>query len=150
MLETESRGERAAPYLRIAAGYSLALSVLSKQSAGVVLAPVLLAIVVLTGAPDWRRMLVTLSRVLAGILVVFTLFTAWLLLASSIEGFWLSVIVMSRSLGTQRLGLIHSTGDLLLLRKTWPLSAWQSRHLLYVRSRHAIYFDVTTLSSSHC
>ena len=140
VLETEFRGERAAPYLRIAAGCSLALSVLSKQSAGVVLAPVPLAIVVLTGAPDWRRMLVTLSQVLAGILVVFMLFTAWLLLASSIKGFWQSVIVMSRSLGTQRLGLIHSTGDLLLLRKTWPfirvavatlaLCAIAPRHLL--------------------
>jgi hypothetical protein len=120
VLETEFRGERAALYLRIAGGCSLALSVLSKQSAGVVLAPVPLAIVVLTGAPDWRRMLVTLSQVLAGILAVFTLFTAWLLLASSVKGFWLSVIVMTRSLGAQRLGLIHSTGDLLLLRKTWP------------------------------
>ncbi len=87
VLETEFRGERAAPYLRIAAGCSLALSVLSKQSAGVVLAPVPLAIVVLTGAPDWRRMLVTLSQVLAGILVVFMLFTAWLLLASSSRDF---------------------------------------------------------------
>ncbi len=47
---------------------------------------------------------------------------------------------MSRSLGTQRLGLIHSTGDLLLLRKTWPfirvavatlaLCAIAPRHLL--------------------
>ena len=119
VLEAEFRGERTAPYVRIAAGCSLALSVLSKQSAGVVLAPVPVAIVVLS-APDWRRMLVTLSQVLAGILVVFTLFTAWLLLASSVKGFWQSVIVMSRSLGTQRLGLIHSTGDLLLLRRTWP------------------------------
>jgi hypothetical protein len=119
VLEAEFRGERTAPYVRIAAGCSLALSVLSKQSAGVVLAPVPLAILVLS-APDWRRMLVTLSQVLAGILVVFTLFTAWLLLASSVKGFWQSVIVMSRSLGTQRLGLIHSTGDLLLLRRTWP------------------------------
>jgi 4-amino-4-deoxy-L-arabinose transferase-like glycosyltransferase len=120
VLETGFRSEWAIPYLRIAAGCSLALSVLSKQSAGVVLSPVPLVIALLTSAPDWRRMLMALSQVLGGILLICILFTAWLLLASSVEGFWQSVVVMSRSLGTQRLALIHSTADLFLLRKTWP------------------------------
>ena len=119
VLETGFRSQRTARYLRIAAGCSLALSVLSKQSAGVVLSPVPLAIVLLTSAPDRRRMLVALSQVLAGIVLVSVLFIAWLLLASSFEGFWQSVIVMSRALGTQRLGLVRSSSDLLLLQKTW-------------------------------
>jgi len=119
ILEAGFRSERAARYLRIAAGCALALSVLSKQSAGVVLSPVPLAIVLLTSAPDRRRMLVALGQVLAGIVLVSVLFIAWLLLASSFEGFWQSVVVMSRALGTQRLGLVRSSRDLLLLQKTW-------------------------------
>jgi 4-amino-4-deoxy-L-arabinose transferase-like glycosyltransferase len=120
LLETGFTSERAAPYLRIAAGCSLALSVLSKQSAGVVLSPVPLAIVLLTSGANWRQMVVAFSQVLAGILLVCVLFIAWLLLASSFEGFWQSVVVMSSSLGTRRIALVHNASDLLLLRLTWP------------------------------
>ena len=40
--------------------------------------------------------------------------------ASSLNGFWQSVVVMSRALGTQRMGLVHGASDLIFLRTTWP------------------------------
>jgi 4-amino-4-deoxy-L-arabinose transferase-like glycosyltransferase len=57
LVETGFWSERTAVYLRVAAGCSLAISVLSKQSAGVVLLPVPLGVVVITCLTGRRQIL---------------------------------------------------------------------------------------------
>ena len=120
LVETGFWSERTAVYLRVAAGCSLAISVLSKQSAGVVLLPVPLGVVVITCLTGRRQILGPLLQVSAGILLVAAVFVLWLWSVSSLTGFWRSVVVTSRVLAGARIGRVISVTDLLLLGQTLP------------------------------
>src|SRR5262249_8709318 len=120
LVETGFWSERTAVYLRVAAGCSLAISVLSKQSAGVVLLPVPLGVVVITCLTGRRQILGPLLQVSAGVLLVAAVFVLWLWSVSSLTGFWRSVVVTSRVLAGARIGRVISVTDLLLLGQTLP------------------------------
>jgi len=118
VVESISRRARLAMGLRVAAGCFLAVSVLSKHSAGVVFLPVTLGVVVLAYLPDWKKIFNALGQIASGVLIVSAVFGLWLWLVSSFTGFWHSVIVMGRVLAGQRFSLIDHVWDLILLRNT--------------------------------
>ena len=118
LVEIRFQPQRRAIYLRIAAGGLLALSVLSKQSAGVVLAPVPLGVALFAGLPHRRMVAAVLLQVAAGVLLVSAIFAIWLWTVSSVAGFYDSVIVMSRVMATSRADRITSVPDLLQLVHT--------------------------------
>jgi hypothetical protein len=117
VVEAVFRSERTAVYLRVAAGCSLVISILSKQSGGVLL-PGPLGVVLLTSLPVRRKTFVALLQVLAGVVISASLFALWLWEFSSLTGFWQSVVVMSRVLSRSRFGFVSSVTDLIWLRKT--------------------------------
>jgi 4-amino-4-deoxy-L-arabinose transferase-like glycosyltransferase len=118
IVEAAFCSDRAAVYLRMAAGCLLVVSILSKQSAGVALLPVPLGVVLLTSWPLRRNTFSALFQVLAGALVASLIFALWLWSCSSLSGFWRSVVVMSSVLGQSRLGRVGSLKELVLLWKT--------------------------------
>jgi hypothetical protein len=119
-----TQGNRTSTYLRITAGWCLVISILSKQSAGIVFLPVPLVAVVIEVLPDWRKALSACSQIVVGMALASAAFVAWLWLFSSPTGFWQSVIVMSRALGGARVSLIGTTTNLLWLKTTWRLVWW--------------------------
>jgi hypothetical protein len=120
LVETAYSSERASVYLRVIAGSCLALSILSKQNAGVVLLPVPIGAAVILCGPDWRKMARALVEVSAGMLVVFTLFVAWLVLFSSPIGFWHAPVRMSRNLAARRIPRLISLTYIFLMKGMWP------------------------------
>ena len=120
LVETVYSGERASVCLRVIAGSCLALSILSKQSAGAVLLPVPIGAAVILCLPDWRKTARALVEVSAGILVVFTLFAAWLVLFSSPSGFWHAPVVMSGEIATRRIPRLISFTNIFLMERMWP------------------------------
>ena len=120
LVETAYSSERVSVCLRVIAGSSLALSILSKQNAGAVLLPVPLGAAVILCLPDWRKMARALVEVSAGMLIVFTLFVAWLLLFSSPILFWHTPVLMSRNLAIRRIPRLFSLTDIFLMQRTWP------------------------------
>ena len=120
LIETGFRTARTAVYLRLVAGCSLALAVLSKQSAGLVLLPVPVGAAVIISFPDWRKTFTALLQLSAGILLVAVMFFIWLWGFSSLPGFWQSVVVTSRVLAGTRIARANSLTSLLLLEQTLP------------------------------
>jgi 4-amino-4-deoxy-L-arabinose transferase-like glycosyltransferase len=120
LIETMFRGDRTARQLRVAAGCSLALSILSKQTAGIILLPVPLGVAVLTALPTRRKTIASLLHVSAGVLIVCLIFVVWLLGFSSLNGFWQSVVVMSRVLSQSRTAQVTSLLSLIMLGRTLP------------------------------
>jgi hypothetical protein len=120
LVETAYSSERVSVCLRVIAGSSLALSILSKQNAGAVLLPVPLGTAVILCLRDGRKMARALLEVFAGMLAVFTLFVAWLVLFSSPVGFWHSLVVMSREIAADRLPRLISFTNIFLMERTWP------------------------------
>jgi hypothetical protein len=105
-------------YFRVGAGCSLALSVLSKQSA-VVFLPIPIGIAVFQSFPDLKKISTVLLQICVGILCVSAVFAVWLWQVSSFSGFWQSVAVMSRVLAGSRYHMLdHAALDLILLKKT--------------------------------
>jgi Dolichyl-phosphate-mannose-protein mannosyltransferase len=128
MIETTHSSERTAAYLRVAAGCSLAVAILSKQTAGTVLLPVPLATAVMLSLPRWRK---TILEISAGMLLVFALFGLWLVAFSSPTGFWRSVIVMSRELGASRGRGLRSLAFILHVKSTWEY-VWKAITLVFI------------------
>src|SRR5215813_14467541 len=120
LVETIYSSERLSVCLRVIAGSCLALSILSKQNAGAVLLPVPLGAAVILCLPDWRKMARALVEVSAGMLIVFTLFVAWLLLFSSPILFWHTPVLMSRNLAARRIPQLLSLNNIFLMERTWP------------------------------
>ena len=128
VIETTHSSERRAACLRVAAGCSLALAILSKQTAGTVVLPVPLAAAVMLSMSRWRKTILELS---AGMSLVFALFGLWLVAFSSPTGFWRSVIVMSRELGASRGRGLRSLAFILQVQLTWGY-VWKPITLVFI------------------
>jgi len=120
LVETAYSSDHASVYLRVIAGSSLALSILCKQNAGALLLPGPVGAAVILCAPHWRKMGRALLEISTGMLIVFALFFAWLVLFSSPSGFWHSTVVMSGDLAASRMRRLSPLTDILRVKKTWP------------------------------
>jgi hypothetical protein len=148
LVETAYSSGRVSVCLRVIAGSSLALSILSKQNAGAVLLPVPFGAAVILCLPDWRKMVRALVEVSAGMLIVFTLFVAWLLLFSSPIGFWHTPVLMSRNLAARRIPRMLSLTEIFLMERTWPFGRKAvGLVFIFVTSRVAFRSRLATINA---
>ena len=119
LVEAPFRNPRGAVSLRFAAGCLLAIAILSKQSAGFILLPVPLGVVLASLLPERRKVITALLQVSAGMFLVACVFVIWLWTCSSPSGFWQSVVVMTGELGRQRASSVRSVSRLFEFRPTW-------------------------------
>jgi Dolichyl-phosphate-mannose-protein mannosyltransferase len=97
--------DSAATRYRVGAGLLLGLALLSKQNAGAEFLPVAFGAAVIPTLDRKQKALRSVLEVIAGMLIVATLFLLWLGLFSSLSGFWKYYVVMARQIGSDRSGL---------------------------------------------
>src|SRR5262249_23059316 len=103
---------------RIGAGALLALSMLSKQNAGVEFVPVAMGICAIPELPRIRKAIAGIFQTGAGMLLVFAIFATWLWAYSSPAGFWHSYVELARQVGSDRIRLSRTLFGMLTLGDT--------------------------------
>jgi hypothetical protein len=108
--------------LRIAAGVLLASSMLSKQNAGLEFIPIALGVAAIPQMPQLRRAAAAVFQTCAGLVLGFAIFGVWLWIFSSPAEFWHCYVVLTRQIGTDRIGFLTTVIGMLTVGVTWHYS----------------------------